>query len=163
MMNQTDYPSWGYMVKNGATTIWELWNSDSEPPEGMNSRNHFALGCVGEWIWNTLAGINISDDAPGFKEVIIRPQPVDDLTWMKADYETNYGLLKVDWEKNEDVFTLNLTVPPNSSAHVILPESESGVIKESGVELGTETVEGISINEEGGIIAVAGTYSFTVE
>ena len=163
MMNQTDYPSWGYMVKNGATTIWELWNSDSEPPEGMNSRNHFALGCVGEWIWNTLAGINISDEAPGFKEVIIRPQPVDDLTWVKADYETNYGLLKVDWEKNEDVFTLNLTVPPNSSAQVILPDAEDGVIKEGGVELGTETVEGISINEEGKIIAAAGTYSFTVE
>jgi alpha-L-rhamnosidase len=129
----------------------------------MNSRNHFALGCVGEWIWNTLTGINISDEAPGFKEVIIRPQPVDDLTWVKADYETNYGLLKVDWEKEKDVFTLNLTVPPNSSARVILPKAVGALIKEGGVEIGTEQIEGIEMNDDGEILAAAGTYTFTIE
>jgi alpha-L-rhamnosidase len=163
MMNKTDYPSWGYMVKQGATTIWELWNSDSEPPEGMNSRNHFALGCIGEWVWNNLAGINISDEQPGFKEVVIRPRPVGDLTWAKADYETNYGLLKVDWEKSDGVFTLNLTVPPNSSAKVVLPDAENKVVKEGGVELGTALVDGIELDEQGKIKAAAGTYVFTVE
>jgi alpha-L-rhamnosidase len=99
MINQTTYPSWGYMVEKGATSIWELWNSDTERPEGMNSRNHFALGCVGEWMWNTLAGVNICDENPGFKKVIVKPEPVGDLKWVKAEYETNYGLLiLMDWK-----------------------------------------------------------------
>jgi len=55
----------------------------------MNSRNHFALGCIGEWIWNTLAGINICDESPGFKQVTIRPRPAGDLKWAKAEYDTN--------------------------------------------------------------------------
>ena len=164
MMNQTDYPSWGYMVKQGATTIWELWNSDTEPPEGMNSRNHFALGCVGEWIWNTLAGVNICEDKPGFKRVIIKPQPVDGLTWAKAGYETNYGEVLVDWNRENGTFTLNLTVPPNSDAMVILPGvDENSVIKEGGTEVGTAEIAGVSKTEDGNILVSAGSYVFTVE
>jgi alpha-L-rhamnosidase len=164
MMNKTEYPSWGYMVKQGATTIWELWNSDTEPPEGMNSRNHFALGCVGEWIWNTLGGINICDEHPGFKRAIIKPQPVGDLKWAKAEYETNYGLLFVDWKMENGRFTLNLTVPPNTTAVVDLPGIKAGsVIKEGGVEIGSASVEGISETESGKILAAAGSYVFTVE
>ncbi len=164
MMNKTDYPSWGYMVKNGATTIWELWNSDVEPPEGMNSRNHFALGCVGEWIWNTLAGINISDEQPGFKQVVIKPQPVGDLKWVKAEYETNYGLLVVDWKLEDEVFTLHLTVPPNTTANIELPNVGNGnIIKEGGKEIGAGPVDGILKTEGNDVVAAAGKYVFTVE
>jgi len=164
MINQTDYPSWGYMIKQGATTIWELWNSDTEPPEGMNSRNHFALGCIGEWIWNTLAGINLCDESPGFKQVIIRPRPAGDLKRAKAEYDTNYGMLSVDWEKSGDTFTLKLVVPPNAKALVDLPDvDESSVVKEGGTEIGTNEIEGISVQEDGKIIAAAGSYIFTVE
>lgn len=164
MMNKTDYPSWGYMVRNGATTIWELWNSDTERPEGMNSRNHFALGCVGEWIWNTLAGINISDEQPGFRQVIISPKPTGDLKWAKAEYETNYGLLAVDWKLENGTFTLNLTVPPNTTAVVELPGAdENAIIKEGGKEVGAEDIEGITDSESGIIYTTAGNYTFTVE
>jgi alpha-L-rhamnosidase len=164
MMNKTDYPSWGYMVKQGATTIWELWNSDTEKPEGMNSRNHFALGCVGEWIWNTLAGINISDEYPGFKQVIIKPQPAGDLKWAKAEYETNYGLLVVDWQLDDGKFTLNLIVPANTTAVVELPDEFKGaVVKEGGKEIGTQEIEGISKTASGNILAAAGKYAFTSE
>lgn len=164
MMNKTEYPSWGYMVKQGATTIWELWNSDTEPPEGMNSRNHFALGCVGEWIWNTLAGINISDEQPGFKRAIIRPQPAGDLKWAKAGYETNYGLLSVDWKLENGKFIMNLTVPPNTTAEVELPGVEAGsVVKEGRVEVGSAPINGLSEIESGHILAAAGSYVFTVE
>jgi alpha-L-rhamnosidase len=164
MMSKTDYPSWGYMVKQGATTIWELWNSDVEPPEGMNSRNHFALGCVGEWIWNTLAGINISDEQPGFKQTVIRPQPTGDLTWAKAEYETNYGLLAVDWKIENDIFTLHLTVPPNTTALVELPGVKEGSsVKEGGKEINSESIEGILSTESGKILTAAGSYVFTVE
>ncbi|MDD4107420.1 MAG: glycoside hydrolase family 78 protein [Prolixibacteraceae bacterium] len=164
MINKTDYPSWGYMVKQGATTIWELWNSDTEPPDRMNSRNHFALGCIGEWIWNTLAGVNICDEKPGFKRIIIRPEPVGDLKWVKARYETNYGMVTVDWKAEGGVFTLNLTVPPNSDALVMLPGIEQdSVIKESGVDIDSQNIEGLSRNEDGSLLVTAGNYLFTVE
>ena len=162
MITQTDYPSWGYMVKQGATTIWELWDSDTEPPEGMNSRNHFALGCVGEWMWNTLAGINISDTKPGFKEVIIKPQPADDLNWVNASYETNYGELIVNWEIEDDQFILNVTVPPNSTAVIDFSKISGSVIQEGGNTLGAEEIEGLTKDELGRVLATAGNYNFTV-
>lgn len=162
MITQTDYPSWGYMVKNGATTIWELWNSDTEPPEGMNSRNHFALGCVGEWMWNTLAGINISDDNPGFKETIIYPQPIDDLNWVNASYETNYGELVVNWKMENQQFTLDLTVPPNSSAVIDLSKVPGDEIMESGTNVDSGNVEGMSMDELGRMRVLSGIYKFTV-
>lgn len=57
------------------------------------------LGCVGEWMWNTLAGVNLCDKEPGFKRVIIKPRPVGDLQWVKAQYDTNYGILAVNWKR----------------------------------------------------------------
>lgn len=164
MVNQTDYPSWGYMVSKGATTIWELWNSDTEPPDRMNSRNHFALGCIGEWMWNTLAGINISEEFPGFKRIIIKPEPVGDLTWAKAEYETNYGKVAVDWKIEESVFLMNLMVPPNSEAIYILPlHKQKAIVKVNGIDISSETVEGIRRIEDGKILVAAGNYEFRIE
>ncbi len=164
MITQTTYPSWGYMVEKGATSIWELWNSDTERPEGMNSRNHFALGCVGEWMWNTLAGVNICEKAPGFKRVIIRPEPAGDLNWVKAAYETNYGLLAVHWKRVGERFLMELTVPVNTSALIIPPALKPGeVLKEKGTAVASGKVDGIHVDEEGNIIAGAGSYSFVLE
>jgi alpha-L-rhamnosidase len=164
MINQTTYPSWGYMVEKGATSIWELWNSDTERPEGMNSRNHFALGCVGEWMWNTLAGLNICDEKPGFKRVIVRPEPIGDLKWVKAEYESNYGKIVVDWKLDGSAFTMNLTIPANSEALVVLPGVKTdAVITESGKNVAAGGISGISINKDGNIVALAGTYNFVVK
>ena len=163
MINQTDYPSWGYMVEKGATSIWELWNSDSERPEGMNSRNHFALGCIGEWMWNTLAGINLCDDQPGFKRILIKPLPVGDLKWAKAEYETNYGKLAVDWKSDGGQFSMTLTVPANTTALIVPPAIKEGaVLKEKGVPVASGKVKGVTVSPDGEIIAAAGTYSFTL-
>ncbi|MFZ5429915.1 MAG: glycoside hydrolase family 78 protein [Bacteroidota bacterium] len=161
MINQTTYPSWGYMVEKGATSIWELWNSDTERPEGMNSRNHFALGCVGEWMWNTLAGVNICDEFPGFKRVIIRPEPVGDLKWVKAEYETNYGAVVVDWKVEGTTFTMDLTVPANTSALVEFPELKPGaVITEGGKDIAKGGIPGLSRDDEGNLVVLAGKYRF---
>lgn len=163
MINQRTYPSWGYMVEKGATSIWELWNSDTERPEGMNSRNHFALGCVGEWMWNTLAGLNICKEKPGFKRVIIRPEPVDDLKWVKAQYESNYGKILVDWKVDGTTFTMKLIVPENSEALIIMPGLKANAtITEGGKNITSGNIPGISLNEKGEILALAGTYNFVV-
>ena len=117
---QTDYPSWGYMVKHGATTIWELWDSDKKGPD-MNSRNHFALGSVGEWYFGYLAGIRPDPKAPGFKRIIIAPKPAGDLTWAEGRIKSLYGPIHVRWEKQAGQFSLNLTIPANTSAEVSVP------------------------------------------
>lgn len=163
MITKTDYPSWGYMVKQGATSIWELWNSDKERPEGMNSRNHFALGCVGEWMWNNVVGINIIEENPGFKKFLVKPQPAGDLKWAKAEYETNYGKIIVDWKIEGETFTLNLAVPANSEAVVDLPVLKEGaMVKEGGKEVGKDSIEGLAKTDDGKIVATAGEYIFTV-
>jgi alpha-L-rhamnosidase len=93
------YPSWGYMVDKGATTMWELWNSDQQGPD-MNSRNHYAYGTVGEWFFGYLAGIRPDEGAPGFKQIIIAPQPAGDLAWAEGSLQTPYGPVKSRWDRN---------------------------------------------------------------
>lgn len=131
--SQTTYPSWGYMVEKGATTIWELWNSDSQGP-GMNSRNHFALGSIGEWFYGFLAGIRPDPSTPGFKRAVIAPLPAGDLTWAEGSMKTVYGKISTRWENRADQFILNLSLPANTSAIVFVPKSgkENVIIEESG-------------------------------
>ena len=126
MINLRTYPSWGYMIEKGATTIWELWNSDTEPPEGMNSRNHYALGGIGEWVYGYLAGLKPDPEQPGFKHSIIAPMPVGDLTHAHASRDTDYGNLSVDWTLTADSLNLNITIPPNTSAMVKVPKTQYG-------------------------------------
>ena len=147
-----EYPSWGYMVENGATSMWELWNSDSEKPEGMNSRNHFALGSIGEWFYSHIAGIRIDDNNPGFKHSIIAPLPAKGLDWAKGSIITPYGPLKSEWEVEEGKMTLNISIPANTTATVKIPvlNDASGKLTEKGAvvlnEDGSEgVVEGISL------------------
>lgn len=164
MITQTSYPSWGYMVEKGATSIWELWNSDTERPEGMNSRNHFALGCVGEWMWNTLAGINLCDQEPGFKKVLIQPQPAGDLDWVKATYETNYGRLAISWKREGQGLRISLTVPPNTSAVITPPSMKAGaVLTEKGKRADQGSIPGITPGDNGSFVALAGTYDLLFE
>jgi alpha-L-rhamnosidase len=122
MVNQTSYPSWGYMIEKGATTMWELWNSDTEPPDRMNSRNHFALGVIGEWFYGYLAGIRPMEEAPGFKKFIVEPSPLGDLKMAQANYVSPYGNILSKWEKDGEEFKLTLSVPANTIAQVRLPK-----------------------------------------
>jgi alpha-L-rhamnosidase len=118
---QTSYPSWGYMVIKDATSMWELWNSDTERPEGMNSRNHFAYGSVGEWYYQYLAGIRPDIGHPGFRNTIIAPLPLGDLTYASASLKTGYGLLTSSWKKTSGSFILNIRIPANTTAEVRIP------------------------------------------
>jgi alpha-L-rhamnosidase len=118
---QSSYPSWGYMVEKGATTMWELWNSDTEPPDQMNSRNHFALGSVAEWYYAYLAGIRPDEVEPGFKHSIIAPMPADGLTWAEGKTETVYGPIWCNWYRTDNGLKIDISIPPNTWATVKLP------------------------------------------
>lgn len=126
------YPSWGYMVKNGATTIWELWNGNTADP-AMNSRNHvMLLGDLIIWLYEDLAGIKCNIEGAGFKKIIMQPHFPKGLTHVKASYKSIYGLIKSEWTKENGNFTWNITIPANTSAIVKLP-SEIKNLKNSSL------------------------------
>lgn len=116
------YPGWGYMVEQGATTIWELWNGNTANP-AMNSQNHvMLLGDLLTWCFRDLAGI--APAAPGFKTIRMAPVFPQGLDNLDASYETPYGTVKSHWQRNAGRITWDITVPPNSRAVVVLPSGE---------------------------------------
>ena len=117
------YPSWGYMMEKGATTVWELWNGDTADP-AMNSGNHVMLvGDLGIWYYEYLAGIKADENAPGFKNVIMRPNIVGDLTWVDAAYDSVRGVIGSRWEldKEKNQFRWLIQIPVGSTASIAAP------------------------------------------
>ena len=118
-------PSWLYSVDNGATTIWERWNSyttqDGMGPKGMNSFNHYAYGCVGEWIWETAAGIAADSADPGFHHIIMKPVPDRRLGSLQAEYNSAAGLIKSAWHYEGESWIWDFCIPDGATASVTLP------------------------------------------
>jgi alpha-L-rhamnosidase len=130
LLFQRKNPSWLYSVDNGATTIWERWNSymvdEGMGPQGMNSFNHYAYGCVCEWIWETAAGIASDTAAPGFKHIIMKPIPDKRLGYINAEYQSASGLIKSAWRYEGDQWIWDFTIPEGATASVTIPgESEA--------------------------------------
>jgi alpha-L-rhamnosidase len=140
--SQTTRPSWGYMVSKGATTSWERWDTDTQDG-GMNGESQKILsGNLEAWLYQTLAGINYDPDKPGFRHIILRPHPVGDLTFVKAEHESLYGPIKSEWKIEGDDFAWTVSIPPNTTARVHVPEATS-VSVTRGVKGGDpRTVEG---------------------
>jgi alpha-L-rhamnosidase len=119
------YPSWGFSIRNGATTIWERW--DGWTPErgfqsvNMNSLNHYALGSIGEWLYARVAGIDTSADAPAYSRIRVRPLPCRKLKWCKASLRSHRGLISSEWRFSGDSVTWTLKIPPNCVAEIELP------------------------------------------
>jgi len=128
----TSYPSWGYMVENGATTIWELWNGNTADP-AMNSHNHVMLiGDVIIWMYENLAGIKSDPQKPGFKHIIMRPEMVGDLKYVRASYQCPYGRIVSEWQRDEDNLCWDITIPANTTATVYIPAASKEAVKEGG-------------------------------
>jgi alpha-L-rhamnosidase len=114
LVARKEIPGWGYWMEQGATTLWEDW-------KGESSLNHIMFGDVSNWFIQWLGGIGLDPESSGFKHFIIRPQPVGDLTWVKATHVSPYGEIASSWTKRGNRFKLSITVPPNSTATVIIP------------------------------------------
>ncbi|WP_406151288.1 alpha-L-rhamnosidase [Streptomyces sp. NBC_01012] len=123
LLLQRTFPSWGYQIDRGATTMWERWDSirpdGSFQDAGMNSFNHYAYGSVGEWMYANIAGI--APGAPGFREILVRPRPGGGVTRAGGRFHSRYGPVTTRWRKDADGFTLDVGVPPNTSAEVWVP------------------------------------------
>jgi alpha-L-rhamnosidase len=115
---QTTYPSWGFMLANNATTLWERW--ELRTGKGMNSQNHPMMGSVSSYFYKYLAGINADPSSPGFKHSIIHPYFVNGLGWVKATHQTMYGTLGVNWVRHENTVSLQVTIPVNTTATVFV-------------------------------------------
>lgn len=131
LLMQESYPSWLYPVKMGATTIWERW--DGIKPDGsfqtpdMNSYNHYAYGAIGDWMYRTIAGINSAADTPGYKSIVIAPKPGGKLTHASAELETAYGTVKSAWVLENNLLKLDVTIPANTRATIMLADSSRDV------------------------------------
>ncbi len=159
---QTTRPSWGYMISKGATTIWEVWDSDTQGG-GMNGESQKILsGNLEAWMYQTLGGINYDPERPGFKHIILRPRPVGDLTFVKASHRCLYGTIVSDWKIDGGSFHWHITVPPNTTAAVYVPAMEGGIVTESGHP--AAAAPGVTFLRMDGPAAVyeigSGTYSF---
>ena len=117
---QDTYPSWGYMVRRGATTVWELWQEKTGP--SMNSHNHPMFGSVDAWFYQALAGLRPDPNQPGYRHIIVEPQIVRDLQWASGSIETPYGPASCSWRQSPREITLEVVVPANCRATVHLPK-----------------------------------------
>ena len=134
LLLQTSYPSWGYEIGKGATTIWERW--DGIRPDGtfqnpsMNSFNHVALGSVGQWMYRNIAGIR--PESPGFQRIVIKPLPGPQIHAASARYESAYGSIESNWSLAGSRFTLDVTIPVNTRAEVWVPSDKNAKIDADG-------------------------------
>lgn len=166
LLLREEYPSWLYMVRKGATTIWEHW--DSIKPDGtfadprMNAFNHRTLGSVGDWMWSVMAGIDAQPVEPGYKHTLIQPQPGGGLTEVQASHHTPYGTVVSAWEMKNDRFALSVEIPANARASVRLPHARLRTVTEGGAALAGR--DGIGrTRQDGESVAIeigSGTYRF---
>jgi alpha-L-rhamnosidase len=135
ILEQTTFPSWGYQIAKGATTIWERWDgiktdgTFNDP--GMNSFNHYGLGSVGDWMYQNVGGI--APAAPGYRRVVIHPRQGGSLTWASARYRAAYGDITSHWSAAHGHFSLDVTVPVGTAAEVWVPTGPAGHVTADGV------------------------------
>lgn len=155
VVNQRDYPSWGRIIDEGATTITEAWNAYMG--DDFASHSHFNLGSVTEWFFMNLAGIQPVMIKPGFKHFIIRPVILKDLDYVKASYESPYGTIRSHWEKQGDQLLFRVSVPPNTTAGIYVPFAgrQPEIVKEEGLKFIAEMTDGYWLYE-----ARSGDYTF---
>jgi alpha-L-rhamnosidase len=165
LASQTTYPSWGYMISHGATTLWELWQERTGP--SMNSHNHPMFGSVAGWMYQALAGINYDSARPGFERIIVQPRMVEDLKWVSGSIQTERGLVAVSWNRTPDRVAMEVTIPVGSESeiHVPRPRQPGGKLTEGGqpVTPGNGIVSLKEGPDEFVVVAGSGLYRFRVE
>ncbi len=166
LVNQRTFPSWGYFLDRGATSIWERWDSktDSPNPEPMNSYNHANLGTCFEWFYRTVVGIDLLE--PGFSKILIRPRPGEWTTWARGYYDSPHGRISTDWNFAGGNFRLAVSIPPNTRAEVFIPDvAGADKVSESGKPAATS--EGVKYlrQEDGAAVFEVGSgdYRFEVQ
>ena len=155
IFNQQTYPGWGYMLSQGATTFWEQWN-------GSWSQIHSCFVSPGSWFYQGLAGIRPDESGPGFKKIVIKPAIVADLTWVNCGYDSAHGRINSNWKRDGNKLTMNVTIPPNTTALVHVPAKDESAVTESGKPASNaDGVKFLRMENNAATYSVgAGTYQF---
>jgi len=167
LFEQTEYPSWLYPVLQGATTMWERWNSytieNGFGPVDMNSFNHYAYGAIGEWMFAYNLGIQRDETSPAYKHILLQPRIGGNLNYAKGGFESPYGDIRSGWEKTPEGYIYRASIPANTSATLTLPASS---VEEVKVIKGSEGVTSpLFLLPEGRVVTElkSGSYEFRVE
>jgi alpha-L-rhamnosidase len=169
LLETKDFPSWGYSIEQGATSIWERWDGYVKgrgfQGAGMNSFNHYAFGSIGEWMYENILGIQPDNNSPGFKHFMLKPFPEGTLTQAAGSYNSISGKIEVEWKKEKGQFEYHFIVPPNTSATVCIPGKSMDLVWLDGKKLSalpekiqTDYKDGYTIFE-----VESGAYTFTSE
>ena len=175
LFHNDTFPSWGFSIAHGATSIWERW--DGWTPEngfqdpGMNSFAHYSFGAVCEWMFRTVAGIDTK--GPAYKHILIRPRPDGKLAWAKTRYDSIRGPIATDWKikardeagQRKEMLTLKVTIPANTTATVYIPTVNAATIEEGGRSvMSADSVRFIGTDGDNAIFEVgSGNYKFTTQ
>ncbi|GLX70492.1 alpha-L-rhamnosidase [Paenibacillus glycanilyticus] len=140
LVQQEEYPSWLFSIHQGATTIWEHWDGIKSDgtfwSDDMNSYNHYAYGSIGEWLYRVVAGLDLNEAQPGYKHIIFRPRTDSGLTYAKASYKSEYGLIRSEWSTGEDgAANYEFELPPNTTAEVKLQQTTLDAVSINGTSL----------------------------
>jgi alpha-L-rhamnosidase len=166
LLLQNTYPSWGYMIEHGATTMWERWNGDQMMGDpSMNSYNHYAYGAVAEWLYRYAAGIDESAEDPGFHHIILHPQFDASLGEAKATYDSSYGPITSSWKVDGNSIKWDVVIPPNTTSLIYFPGGVSTRILEDGKDIRQSAGVSFVLRDSRNAVyeAGAGSYTFTVE
>lgn len=175
LFQSRDFPSWGYEVVNGATSVWERWDSYTRERglqnPGMNSFSHYAFGAVSEWMFQSLAGIET--DGAGYRRIIIRPGPAAPtggggpmpVDWVEAEYDSIQGQIVSKWRRQGRRFELDVTIPANTTATVYLPAAKPTGITEGGTPLAkADGVHFVRTEGDRAVLEIgSGSYRFVSE
>jgi alpha-L-rhamnosidase len=166
LINNRSFPSWGYSIDNGATTIWERWDGYVKgrgfQDKGMNSFNHYAIGAVGEWMYRVILGINNDDAHPAYEHFVIRPYPGGGLKWARGFYESIRGTIESGWSIAAGKLRVNVKIPANTTATVYVPARDLASVREGVRAASVATgVKFLRIESGAAVFLVqSGSYSF---
>ena len=165
LLLNTEYPSWGYLVGHGATTMWERWNGDQMKDDpSMNSYNHYAYGAVADWIYRYAAGVDATPLDAGFHTVVLHPVFDARLGHVAFDYASVYGPIHSDWTVKGTNVAWHVTIPANTTGWLSLSAAEAAKYKLEGVPLtASELAKATTQAGQSGFVLAAGSYSFEIE
>ncbi len=161
-----DFPSWGYSIRHGATTMWEHWDGWRQDKgfqdPSMNSFNHYAYGAVGEWLYQVVAGIDVDSSAAGYKHIIMRPCPGGGITHAEASIDSIRGKISSAWKMENDKFIWNVAIPAGSTAIIYVPAKDAGSVSENGKPVSESSgIKFTGINEDRAVFEIkSGKYEF---
>jgi alpha-L-rhamnosidase len=161
------FPSWGYSIDNGATTLWERWDGFVKgrgfQDAGMNSFNHYAFGAIGEWMMRVVAGIDFDEEHPGWSHFEVHPRAGSGISSVHAERATIHGRVSSVWERSADAFDLEVGIPANTSATVTIPAKDASGLLEGGkpIQEAAPNVRVVSVKGGEAVLEVrAGHYKF---